>query len=83
MKCSQETKENYIFENVTILKVVAALAIFVLHEGAKHENIQIVSLMRFAVPMFFYMSAIIYGTRPLDYFGTMFFQYSVKSNVII
>lgn len=71
--------EKYVFENVTILKVVAALAIFVLHEGAKHENTQVVALMRFAVPMFFYMSAIIYGTRPLDYFGAKFFCKRLKS----
>lgn len=67
------------FENVTVLKVIAALAIFTLHEGVKHEWSLTVSLLRFAVPMFFYMSAIIYGTKPLEYFGVKFFRKRLKS----
>ena len=74
VKCS-----SYVFENIVILKVVAALAVFILHEGQKHESDLIVALMRFAVPMFFFMSAIIYGTRSYDYFGTKFLSKRLKS----
>lgn len=75
----ERERNRYSFENITVLKVFAALAIFTLHESAKHEWSLTVSLMRFAVPMFFYMSAIIYGTRPLDYFKTKFFRKRLKS----
>lgn len=83
---SVEKERNiYSFENVTVLKVSAALAIFILHESVKHEWPLTVSLMRFAVPMFFYMSAIIYGTRPLDYFRAKFFRKRLKrlSNIYV
>lgn len=70
---------GYSFDNITVLKVFAALAIFILHEGVKHEWSLIVSLMRFAVPLFFYMSAIIYGTRRVDYFDGKFFLKRLRS----
>lgn len=73
-KCS-----TYIFENIVVLKVIAALAVFILHEGQKHESGITVSMMRFAVPMFFFMSAIIYGTRTLNYFDAKFLMKRLKS----
>lgn len=70
---------SYVFENIVVLKVVAALAVFILHEEQKHESGITVSLMRFAVPMFFFMSAIIYGTRTLNYFDAKFLMKRLKS----
>lgn len=77
---SQKRECNtYVFENIVGLKVIAAFAVFILHEGQKHESGITISLMRFAVPMFFFMSAIIYGTRTLNYFDLKFLMKRLKS----
>lgn len=67
------------YKNITFLRVLATIGIFILHEGTKHNLTTIVSLMGFAVPMFFYMSAIIYGTRELNYFDAVFFKKRMRS----
>lgn len=81
----KNVSENYVFDNVVVLKVLAALAVFALHEGVTHGSDLTVSLMRFAVPMFFFMSAIIYGTRPMESFGFKFFCNRLKklSNIYV
>ena len=67
------------YKNITFLRVLATIGIFILHEGTKHNFTTIVSMMGFAVPMFFYMSAIIYGTRELNYFDAAFFKKRMRS----
>ena len=66
------------YKNITFLRVLATIGIFILHEGTKHNLTTIVSMMGFAVPMFFYMSAIIYGTRELNYFDAVFLKNYAK-----
>ena len=67
------------YKNITFLRVLATIGIFILHEGTKHNLTTIVSMMGFAVPMFFYMSAIIYGTRELNYFDDTFLKKRLRS----
>lgn len=44
------------YKNITFLRVFATIGIFILHEGKKHNLTTIVSMMGFAVPMFFYFA---------------------------
>lgn len=75
----RECDVPYDFENITFLRGLATLGIFILHEGTKYNLTTIVSGMGFAVPMFFYMSAIIYGTRELNNFDYAFLNKRLRS----